>query len=64
MDALQLESDIEIKQLSILDITGKLVKQFEKPATIISVGDMPIGIYIVKIVLKNEEVYFTRITKQ
>lgn len=63
-DELLLKSDIEITSLSILDITGKVLLMNSKPQDGVSLRQLPAGIYVVKLVLKNEETVFARITKQ
>ncbi len=64
VDLLKLESDIEITSLTVLDITGKIVKTIDKPSESISMINLPDGIYILKLTMKNEETVYTRITKQ
>ncbi len=64
VDLLKLESDVEISALSILDITGKVIETIDKPAESISMRNLPEGIYILKLSLKNEGTVYTRITKQ
>jgi len=64
VDVLKLESDIEITKLTVLDITGKTIKQFNQPQESISLNELPQGIYILELSLKNEETVYTRITKQ
>jgi hypothetical protein len=63
-DVLKLESDVEIQSLSVLDITGKLIKQIKNPEETVSLNTLPSGLYVLKLNLINEETVYTRITKQ
>jgi hypothetical protein len=63
-DVLKLESDVEIQSLSVLDITGKVITTFNKPNNMVSLKEIPNGIYIIRVDLKNEESVYTRIVKQ
>ncbi len=63
-DVLKLESDVEIQSLSVLDITGKVITTFNKPSNMVSLKEIPNGIYIIRVNLKNEESVYTRIVKQ
>lgn len=63
-DILKLESDIEILKISVLDVTGKILSEIKNPKETISLQEIPSGLYILKISLKNEETVYTRISKQ
>jgi len=63
-DNLKVESDQSIEAISILDVTGKKVKEFLQPQNIISLKELPSGVYMLQIKLTNNESVFSRISKQ
>lgn len=63
-DLVKLESDVEIISLSVMDITGKVIRKINNPQETVSLQNLPNGIYVLKLSLKNEETVYTRITKQ
>ncbi len=62
-DLLKLESDVEIIEVSVLDITGKTVRTINKSINSFSMYGLTEGIYILELTLKNEEVIHLRISK-
>ncbi|MEA3504730.1 MAG: T9SS type A sorting domain-containing protein [Bacteroidota bacterium] len=55
----------EIELVSILNITGEVVKSFESPnSNIFKVNDLLTGMYIVKVITKDERVLMQKIVKQ
>jgi hypothetical protein len=48
-DLLRIVSDLQIKQIEIHDVNGKLVKQIINPKQTISIAELPKGIYMLQI---------------
>lgn len=49
VDYLYLKSDIAIEQVTIFDLTGKVVKQIKQPAPSIDLSDLSAGFYLLQV---------------
>jgi hypothetical protein len=59
-DRLYIQSSLVVEQVSIYDISGRLLKQFVNPASFVDTDDLAAGIYIVKIkTIEGESIHKT-----
>jgi photosystem II stability/assembly factor-like uncharacterized protein len=60
---LTIGTELEISAISIIDITGKTIRSFEKNTKTVSVADLPSGIYFIKFV-QDERNFTKKFVKQ
>ena len=56
LDKLTIESEIDIKRISILDYTGKVLKHFSFSSHTINVADLTSGIYFIKLIGEEQTI--------
>lgn len=52
-DMINISADKEVSSMSVYDLSGKLKRETANPSASVSLHDLPSGVYLIKIVLKN-----------
>lgn len=63
-DSITISADAKVSSMAIYDTSGKLIRDIQNPSSSVSLRDLPSGIYLVKMVLKNGTTKTIKAVKQ
>ena len=62
-DILKIKSEIPVKQLQLISFEGKVVRKYNASSQL-NIGDLPAGIYILKVQFENGKTEVKKVVKK